>query len=122
MLFRSLSAAGIAGEGAVGGQEGMAEGVVELATYLGAVREHVVRVGAGPGLRLVVREPTSDGGGLQAPGSTVAVRWSVEAQRLFGADGAPVPDAGAPPRDATGAPPRDATPIPAPSVRRTTHA
>ncbi len=127
---------------AAAGHEGMAGGVVELATYLGAVREHVVRVGAGPGLRLVVREPTSDGGGLQAPGSTVTVRWSVEAQRLFGADDASLPDgagavardagtvahdagvlphdAGAPLPDAAGTLPPGATP--APSVRRTTHA
>ena len=43
-------------------------GTVELAAYLGAVREHLVRVG--PELRLLVRDPTAAAGRLHAAGRT----------------------------------------------------
>ena len=66
---------------------GAAEGVVELASYLGAVREHLVRVGSG--LRIVVRDQSSAAGRLHAPGEAVTLRWSEGAERLF--DGADQP-------------------------------
>ena len=62
---------------------GQADGVVELSSYLGAVREHVVRLG--PNLRVLVRDPTGGGGRLHPAGEPVALRWDVTAERVFGA-------------------------------------
>jgi len=64
---------------------------VELACYLGPMREHLVRLG--PDLRVLVREPTGGGGGLQEEGAEVTLHWDAAAERLFGADGAAVPQA-----------------------------
>ena len=73
---------GIGGEGA-----GFVEGVVELASYLGAVREHLVRVGTG--LRVVVRDQSAVAGRLHEAGEAVTLRWNAGAERLF--DGAEKP-------------------------------
>ena len=78
--------------GAAGsGGSGRATGRVELACYLGPMREHLVRLG--PDLRVLVREPTGGGGGLQEEGAEVTLHWDAAAERLFGADGAAVPQA-----------------------------
>ena len=63
-------------------------GRVELGSYLGAVREHLVRLG--PDLHLVVRDPTASAGRLYAAGEAVTLAWDRDAERLFDADGAPV--------------------------------
>ncbi|MBV9782216.1 MAG: ABC transporter ATP-binding protein [Acidisphaera sp.] len=68
---------------------GSAAGTVELASYLGAVREHLVRLG--PELRLVVRDPTAGNTRLHAPGDAVAVRWDAGAERVFDAADAQLP-------------------------------
>ena len=68
---------------------GRVDGVVELATYLGAMREHVVRIA--PDVRLIVRDPTGSGGTLHAAGDAVAVTWAEGAERLFDADDRAVP-------------------------------
>ena len=72
-----------------GGGAGQAEGVVELASYLGPVREHLVRIG--PELRLIVRDSTADGGRLMTPGEPASVYWNSGAERVFDAAGAPLP-------------------------------
>ena len=62
---------------------GCVDGTVELATYLGAVREHLVRLG--PDLRVVVRDPTATPGRLHPSGEPVALRWDISAERVFNA-------------------------------------
>jgi putative spermidine/putrescine transport system ATP-binding protein len=69
--------------------QGSVAGTVELASYLGAVREHVVRIT--PSLRLVVRDSTATGAALRSPGEAVTVRWDSGAERLFDAAEAAVP-------------------------------
>ncbi len=86
----SLAAADAAGPGSVAGS-------VELASYLGAVREHVVRIG--PTLRIVVRDSTAQGGGLLSAGTRVTVRWDQGAERLFDAADAPQPSLNPEPTD-----------------------
>ena len=71
---------------------GSAEGVVELASYLGAVREHLVRIG--PELRVVVRDMTGGAGRLHAPGEAVSLRWESGAERVFDGAGLPVAEMG----------------------------
>jgi len=78
----NLASAGERGQGHV-------PGTVELATYLGAVREHLVRIG--PALRLVVRDTTARASPLLAAGDAVTVHWDAGAERLFDAAGAPCP-------------------------------
>ncbi len=68
---------------------GSLPGTVELASYLGPVREHLVRVGND--LRVIVRDSTANPGPLLAAGKTVTLRWDAAAERLFDAAGAPVP-------------------------------
>jgi putative spermidine/putrescine transport system ATP-binding protein len=68
---------------------GRVAGTVELASYLGAAREHVVRIG--PSLRLIVRDSTSGGARLMAPGAPVTVTWDAGAERLFDAADAAMP-------------------------------
>ena len=65
---------------------GCADGVVELASYLGATREHLVRLG--PDLRVLVRDPTGGAGRLHAAGEAVAVQWDAGGERLFDQGGA----------------------------------
>ena len=72
-----------------GDTAGNASGVVEFASYLGPVCEHVLRIG--PELCLIVREPTAAGAHLAAPGSRMALHWDATAERVFDAAGAPVP-------------------------------
>ena len=67
---------------------GHAAGVVELASYLGPVREHVVRLG--PERHLIVREPTAGGGDIAAIGARVTVQWDASAERVFDASGVPI--------------------------------
>ena len=62
---------------------GQVDGVVELASYLGAVREHLVRLG--PDLRVLVRDPTGGAGRLHPAGEAVALRWDAGAERVFDA-------------------------------------
>ncbi len=69
---------------------GSVTGVVELASYLGAMREHLVRIA--DGRHLVVRQPTSIPGRLHTVGEAVAIRWDIGAERVFGADQAPIPE------------------------------
>ncbi len=68
------------------GADARAEGTVELCTYLGAVVEHVVRLG--PGLDMVAR-----GAGLghdavarHAAGERVGLAWGAAEERIFDAD------------------------------------
>jgi len=68
---------------------GRVEGVVELASYLGATREHVVRIA--PGVQLIVRDPTSASGRLYGAGEPVSVTWGAGAERLFDAQDHAVP-------------------------------
>ena len=68
---------------------GNASGMVELASYLGPMREHAVRLG--PELRLIVREPTAAGGQLAAAGERVSLHWDPAAERVFDATGVPIP-------------------------------
>ena len=67
---------------------GTAAGVVELASYLGAEREHLVQVG--PALRLVVRDSTARAAPLLTPGDAVTLRWDTAAERVFDSAGAPM--------------------------------
>ena len=67
---------------------GSLDAVVELASYLGPVREHLVRAGS---LRLVVRDSTAAAAPLHPPGAAVTVRWHAGAERLFDAAGTPMP-------------------------------
>jgi putative spermidine/putrescine transport system ATP-binding protein len=69
-------------------EPGSVSGIVELASYLGPVREHLI--GIGPDRHLVVRDSTATPGRLHAPGEAVTVRWDVSAERLFDAAGAPL--------------------------------
>ena len=68
---------------------GWVEGRVELAAYLGPVREHLVRIG--PDLRIVVRDSTAGAAGLYAEGEAVTLHWEADAERLFDGDGAAMP-------------------------------
>jgi putative spermidine/putrescine transport system ATP-binding protein len=61
---------------------GCVAGRVELGTYLGAVVEHVVRIA--PDTRIVVRN-ASGMSRLFAPGTTVALSWNSDGERLFDA-------------------------------------
>ncbi len=67
---------------------GQADGVVELSSYLGAVREHLVRLG--PDLAVLVRDPTGGGGRLHPAGERVALRWDSGAERVFDAEDGPL--------------------------------
>ena len=71
-----LEAPGVTAPGAVAG-------TVELASYLGPVREHLVRIG--PDTRLLVRDSTAAAGRLHASGEAVSVRWDTGAERVFDA-------------------------------------
>ncbi len=76
--------------GPQGGQgPGTAPGVVELASYLGATREHLVRIGP---VRVVVRDTTARAAPLLSAGDPVTVRWDAAAERLFDAADAPMPN------------------------------
>jgi len=76
--------------GPQGGQgPGTAPGVVELASYLGATREHLVRIGTA--LRVVVRDTTARAAPLLSAGDPVTVHWDAGAERLFDAADAPMP-------------------------------
>ncbi|MBV8915082.1 MAG: ABC transporter ATP-binding protein [Acetobacteraceae bacterium] len=72
----------------IGPPNGGVQGTVELGSYLGAVREHLVRLG--PELKLVVRDPTAGAGRLHAPGERVSLQWDRTAERVFDAAGAPL--------------------------------
>ncbi len=75
--------------GPAGGQgPGTAAGSVELASYLGPVREHLIRVGSE--LRVLVRDTTARPSPLLAAGEAVTIHWDQGAERLFDADDAPV--------------------------------
>jgi putative spermidine/putrescine transport system ATP-binding protein len=67
---------------------GSVAGIVELASYLGPVREHLVRIA--PDQRLVVRDSTASAGRLHGTGEAVSVRWDHGAERLFDAAGTPI--------------------------------
>ncbi|HEX3348115.1 MAG TPA: ABC transporter ATP-binding protein [Acetobacteraceae bacterium] len=56
-----------------------ASGIVQLSTYLGAIVEHVVRIGSD--VQLVVRGP--NGARRFAPGERVALTWSHDSERVF---------------------------------------
>ena len=62
---------------------GQVDGVVELSSYLGAVREHLVRLGAE--LRVLVRDSTGGGGRLHPAGEPVGLCWGLAAERVFDA-------------------------------------
>jgi putative spermidine/putrescine transport system ATP-binding protein len=68
---------------------GSVAGVVQLASYLGPFREHLVA--AGPGCHLVIRDSTAAPGRLHAPGEAVSIRWDMSAERIFDAAHAPAP-------------------------------
>ena len=70
------------------GGPGALEGTVVMASYLGPVREHLIRIG--PEAQVVVRDTTARAGPLLAAGSPVTVRWDSAAERLFGRDGTPI--------------------------------
>ena len=76
-----LAPPGTAGPGSMPGR-------VELASYLGPIREHLVHIGANH--RVVVRDTTARPGPLLAAGENVTVRWDAGAERLFDAAGAPL--------------------------------
>ena len=71
-----------------GSGTGHVAAIVELASYLGPVREHLLRVGQGQ--RIVVRDTTARPGALLSPGTEVTVRWDETAERLFDAAGSPL--------------------------------
>ena len=73
----------------IGPAGGSVQGTVELASYLGAVREHLVQLG--PELRLVVRDTTAGPGRLHQPGERVSLQWDLAAERVFDAAGRPLP-------------------------------
>ena len=66
---------------------GRVPAVVELASYLGPAREHLVRIA--PDRHLLVREPTATAGRLHDAGDTVTVTWDMAAERVFDEAGAP---------------------------------
>ena len=68
---------------------GSVAGSVELVSYLGPVREHLIRLG--PELRVLVRDTTARASLPIAAGDTVTIRWDDAAERLFDANGTPVP-------------------------------
>ncbi len=70
-----------------GSGPGSVAGTVELASYLGPVREHLVDIGTA--LRIVVRGATAQPGPLLAAGEPVTVHWDAGAERLFDAAGTP---------------------------------
>ncbi len=78
----SLGPAGASGRGHV-------TGTVELASYLGPVREHLVRLA--PELRVLVRDTTARAAPLIAAGEAVTIGWDAGAERLFDASGTPMP-------------------------------
>ncbi len=71
------------------GGPGRVEGHVELASYLGPIREHLVRIG--PELRVVVRDSTAGGAGLYPEGAAVTLHWHDDAERVFDTGGSAVP-------------------------------
>ncbi len=70
-----------------GSGPGSVAGTVELASYLGPVREHLVDIGTAQ--RIVVRGATAQPGPLLAAGEPVTVHWDAGAERLFDAAGTP---------------------------------
>ncbi len=64
---------------------GSVDGIIEMGSYLGAMREHLVRLG--PALTVLVRDPTAAPGRLYPVGTAVGMRWDVDGERVFGADG-----------------------------------
>jgi putative spermidine/putrescine transport system ATP-binding protein len=70
----------------MGGSAARVTGEVELCTYLGSVVEHVVRIG--PDATMLVRGPGigPDAAPRLAVGSTVALGWTAEEERLFDVD------------------------------------
>ena len=68
---------------------GSAPATVELVSYLGPVREYLVRLG--PALRILVRDTTARASASVTAGDPVSVRWDGAAERLFDANGTPVP-------------------------------
>jgi len=72
---------------ALGSGIGRVAGRVELGTYLGAVVEHVVQIA--PDTRIVVRN-ASGTSRLFAPGTTVALSWNSDGERLFDAADRPL--------------------------------
>ncbi len=80
---------GPAGGPAQPGAAGAATGTVELVTYLGSIREYLVRLG--PELRVQVCDTTSRAPSMAAIGDAVTVSWDLGAERVFDAADAPVP-------------------------------
>ncbi|WP_158742691.1 ABC transporter ATP-binding protein [Acidisphaera sp. L21] len=68
---------------------GTAPGIVELASYLGPVREYLVRLGQD--VRVLVRDTTARPTPLLAAGEAVTIQWDTGAERLFDAADAPMP-------------------------------
>ena len=68
---------------------GRVDGTVELASYLGAIREHLVRIA--PDRRVVVRDTTAAPGRLRHVGEAVSLCWDDAAERLFDAADTPLP-------------------------------
>jgi putative spermidine/putrescine transport system ATP-binding protein len=66
-------------------------GEVELCSYLGAVVEHVVRIG--PDATILVRGPSTgpDAARRLPTGSTVSLNWTAEDERLFDSDDRALP-------------------------------
>ena len=99
-LAGRYSGAGTEGAGAVtlalrperisldGPGAGSVAGVVELASYLGAVREHLVIIGTGQ--RIIVRDLTQGASRLHAPGEAVTLRWDIGGERVFDAADMPL--------------------------------
>ena len=77
----SLGPAGATGPGCM-------PAVVELASYLGPVREHLVHIGHD--LRAIVRDTTARPGPLLAAGEPVTVHWDAGAERVFDEAGTPL--------------------------------
>ncbi|HSU04196.1 MAG TPA: ABC transporter ATP-binding protein [Acetobacteraceae bacterium] len=73
------------------GTAGCIEGEVELCTYLGTAIEHVVRLD--PEAAVVVRGPGlgADAARRYDPGTRVALSWTQADERLFNAEGRPLP-------------------------------
>lgn len=71
-----------------GSGAGHVSGVVELASYLGAVREHLVMIGTGQ--RIIVRDLTQGASRLHAPGEAVTLRWDIGGERMFDATDKPL--------------------------------